>query len=436
MKKVFALTVCLSLLASVQAQNVKILSCTDEFPTEFEPQLMALGLSANGRYVCGGCSWGAGVFVADLQSDEVKWTVIDDDEGGELRHVDYNGVAVGLEYTFSFGSGELSVNKIPSGYSNVLYEDLTNDGSLIVGSLGGPNGTLAAYCDKGGEWKLLPIPADDELMGLAPRFEGVSAAKRISGDGSVILGFLGSFFMPILWYRNDAGEYEPDFFLGRYLCLTNADKNDDSKPLVGVSGQFLNISNNGRYIAIIGLIGEEGMEQTIPVVYDTMTKEAKFYTERQEIDFAESGLYPLGISDDGTFIGCVGQPYFGSIGSFIMKPGQTEAELFNDAFPQYYELLGESDFLGFSVPTGISADGKKIIGYTYYSDDYNDESTPALYVSYVISTDTDNAVDEISPAASGVRSIYSIDGRALRSMTKGLNILRNSDGSVSKILKK
>ncbi|MDE7350135.1 MAG: hypothetical protein K2N25_03640 [Muribaculaceae bacterium] len=436
MKKVFTFAVSLSLFASVYAQDVKILSCTGQFPTEYEPQFQALGLSGNGRYVCGAGEGGAVVFVADLQSDEFKWSLIEDEEGGELRHVDDNGVAVGLEYTYSFGSGELSFNQIPAGYRNVLYEDLTNDGSLIVGSLGGPDGSLAAYNDNGTGWKLLPIPSDDELMGLAPRFGGVSSAKRISGDGGVILGFLGSFFMPFLWYRNDAGEYVPDFFLARYLKLTEADMNDDSKPLVGVSAHYLNISNNGRYIAILGMIGDEGQEQYIPVVYDTVTKEAKFYTEKQEIDMAESGLYPSGISDDGTFIGCVGVPFFGSIGSFIMKPGQTQAELFNDVFPQYYELLGESDYLGFSVPTAISADGKKIVGYTFYSEDYNDKSTPALYISYVISLDADNAVEEISPADPGLRSIYSIDGRNLSHLQKGLNIVRNADGSVSKILKK
>lgn len=436
MKKFLVLTASLSLLASVQAQQLKVLSCTDQFPSIYEPQLQALGISGNGKYVCGACTRGAAVFIADLDSDEVKWTAIEDDQGGELRHVDNNGRAVGLEYSYTFGNGELSLNPIPDGYSGVLYEDLTNDGNIIVGSLVDATGSHAAYGIRGGDWKLLPIPADDELFGLANQINGISAAKLVSRDGSVIYGQLGSFFVPMLWYRNEVGEYEPDFFLGKYLKLSEADLEDDSKPLFGLSAHYLSISNNGRYVTFVGMIEDEEGERMVPVIYDTQSKEIKLYTEKQEIDLGSLGLYPTGISDDGTFIGCVGMPYFASIGSFIMRAGQTEAELFIDAFPEYYELLGESDYLGFSVPSGISCDGKKIIGYTYYSDDYNDTSTPAYYISYVIYDGSDNAVDEISQATSDKSSVYSLDGRCLRELTKGINIVRNSDGSVSKVLKK
>ncbi|MDE5840256.1 MAG: hypothetical protein K2H49_04985, partial [Muribaculaceae bacterium] len=359
---------------------------------------------------------------------------IENDEGGELRNIDNNGVAIGLEYTYVFDTGELILNEIPDEdvYRSVLYEDLTNDGKLIVGSLNSTE-THAAYL-KDGVWKLLPIPADDELFGLAPKFMNTSAAKLVSGDGSVIFGFLGSFFMPMLWYRNDAGEYEPDFFVSRFLKLLNKDLNDDSKPLYGLSAHYLSMSNNGKYVAFLGAIYDENENaQYVPVVYDTEEKVAHLYTEKQEFDFSESGLYPTGIANDGTFIGCVGQPYFGSTGSFIMRPGETQAELFIDAFPEYNDLLGMSDNLGFSVPTAISADGKKIVGYTYYTDngDYNDQTTPAYYITYVITDGKDNAVDQVSSAADS-ESIYSIDGTAKSALTKGINIIRHADGTVTK----
>lgn len=420
--------------AAMSAQQLKVLSCSEGFPQIGEPPLQSLGISPNGEYVCGSIAMGAGIFVADLKTDEVKWELIDDDEGGELRHVDNNGLAIGLGHSYVFDTGTLIVNEVPEGYRSVLYEDLTNDGNLIVGSLNSTE-THAAYLKAGEEWKMLPIPPDDELMGYANKLANTSAAKLVSGDGNVIFGFLGSFILPILWYRNDAGDYDYDFFISRLLKT----EIDDDRLLIGLSSHYLKMSNNGRYVSFLGAIYDEaGREFFVPVIYDTVAKEAKIYTDKQEIDEAGLGLYPTSVCDDGTFIGSIGQPYFGSVGSFIMYAGQTQAELFIDAFPEFGELLGESDFLGFNMPTGMSADGSKISGYTFYADDYNDMETPAYYISYVISTGKENAVGEISSSlpASSSDAVYSVDGRMLRGMTKGLNIVRHSDGSVSKILRK
>ncbi|MDE7408430.1 MAG: hypothetical protein K2N09_00245 [Muribaculaceae bacterium] len=439
MKKTLILSLCASLFASVQAEELKILSTTGEFPTIEEPQFQGLGLSADGKYVCGSILMGAGIFTADLSTDRIQWMAFDDEEGGELRHVDNNGVAVGLEYTYLFDNGELLVNEIPDGYSSVIYEDLTNDGSIIVGSVTDPavGGTVAVYFDRDKKYNLLPIPPEEELHGLAKRIGGISSAKFISGDGKVILGFLGSFFIPIIWRMNDAGEYEYDFFVSDILMMPDEDQAASNKILYGLSAQYMNMSNNGRYICMLGMIYNENMEERlVSVVYDTITRDVKVYSEVQEIDFSESGLYPISISDNGTFIGCVGMPYFGSTGSFIMKAGETQAELFVDAFPEYYELLGESDNLGMSVPTSISADGSKILGYSFYAENYYDEETPAIYLTYVINVGEEGAVNEIPSSAVSSEAIYSIDGRRLSSVQKGLNIVRNLDGSVSKILKK
>ncbi|MDE6785446.1 MAG: hypothetical protein K2J46_00185, partial [Muribaculaceae bacterium] len=140
-------------------------------------------------------------------------------------------------------------------------------------------------------------------------------------------------------------------------------------------------------------------------------------------------------SDDGTFVGTVGQPNFESIGSFIMKAGQTQAETFVDAFPKFDDRYGPSDYYGFNVPTGISADGRYILCYTYYSDDYDDLDVPAYMESYIIDRGEDAAVGQVS-VDNNATAIYSIDGRSLRKMAKGINIIRNSDGSVRKVMVK
>ena len=87
------------------------------------------------------------------------------------------------------------------------------------------------------------------------------------------------------------------------------------------------------------------------------------------------------------------------------------------------------------MPTSISADGRYILGYLYYSEDYDDLDIPAYWETYIIDRGEDAAVDQVS-VGHDANAVYSIDGRNLREMNKGINIIRNSDGSVRKVLKK
>ena len=59
---------------------------------------------------------------------------------------------------------------------------------------------------------------------------------------------------------------------------------------------------------------------------------------------------------------------------------------------------------------------------------------PAYFLTYVISLDG-SGVDQMGSCVQSMpEAVYSIDGRKLGRIAKGLNIVRNSDGSVSKIL--
>lgn len=178
-----------------------------------------------------------------------------------------------------------------------------------------------------------------------------------------------------------------------------------------------------------------GVNSNVPVIYDTENKSLKIYKEPQNIDIFGSGLYPQAICDDGTFVGSIGKPYFASSGSFIMKAGQTQAETFNNAFPSYAEKFGEADELGFNMPIGISADGKYILGYIFYCEDYYNAASDAYYLTYVISTESSSVDSMKDVEVSGDEMIYSIDGRKLSRISKGLNIVRGSDGKFQKIMK-
>ncbi|MDE5996624.1 MAG: hypothetical protein K2G77_00265, partial [Muribaculaceae bacterium] len=302
--------------------------------------------------------------------------------------------------------------------------------------------TMAAYSIDNEAWIHLPMPSDAELGDLKQFISNMSGAKFISGDGKVILGHLGSFTYPIVWTRNEGGEYISDFFPVRYVKTAEEDRYDDSKPLYSISGMYTCMSHSGKYVATIGLIANDDNTDTrvVPVVYNTEDKTIKIYGDKQNVDEMNLGLFPRAIADDGTFVGTISEPSnpAGNFGAFIMKAGEEQAELYIEAFPAFNELLGESDYLGQNTPTGISADGKYILGYTFYSDDFDAASdAPAYYLTYVIDTGSESEVDEISAGKVDFKeAVFSIDGRRMRYITKGLNIVRNADGSVSKILKK
>ncbi|MDE6696493.1 MAG: hypothetical protein K2K25_06405 [Muribaculaceae bacterium] len=442
MKKFFTLSVAFAVCASLSAETVKIFRISEGgIPGLTEPELYGTGISPNGNYFCGVLPDGVGVFIGDTRSGDIKFQVFDSEDGGELRAVDNNGLGIGFEtqgITYSFASDKISMIETPDTVKTFIGEDLTPDGSFWVGSFSQASFSTMAVCKKAdGDWNILPMPTKEDLGGYAGKVRMESAAKEVSDDGKYILGNIGGFGAPILWVRNDKGEYEVDFFPSRYVKLEEKDIADDSKPFYAISGMYgYCLSDNGKYVAFLALMKDaDDLDINVAAVYDTQTKEVKIYNDYQEIDELGLGLYPQAIANDGTFIGCVGKPIFGSSGAFIMKAGSSVAESFNNAFPEFYEKLGETDMLGYNVPTGISADGSKILGYTFYADDFYSAEGDAYYETYMIDRSEELAVGEIPSSSVAPESIYSIDGRRLQSLSKGINIVRNADGTTSKILK-
>ncbi|MDE7345536.1 MAG: hypothetical protein K2N48_02210 [Muribaculaceae bacterium] len=443
MKKIFTLALSLAVGTSLFADSLQIFKCSEDgIPGMTEPQLMGFSISANGRYICGAIEQGGGVFIADCETGEVKWKMADE-AGGELRSVDNAGSSIGFldddGVVVSFETLGVDILQRPEGVRGILGESLSNDGRVKVGSFTEQSfNTVAAFSSDGSDWSALPSPTDAELGNLKDHINKMSTAKVVSGDGKVILGHLGSFTFPIIWKINDAGEYLPDFFPARYVKASDEDIADDSKELYGLPAFYTAMSNNGKYVGGVGTIKEEsGAFRIVPVIYNTEDKSIKLYKEYQDIDYQGLGLYPRAIADDGTFIGTIGEPFTNSIGSFIMRAGEETAELFVDAFPAYAEMLGPSDIEGgMNVPTGISADGSSIVGYTYYSEnlDIYDDS-PAYYLTYVIHTGLAGVDGVSSDMKSTPEAVYSIDGRSMKEMTKGINIVRKADGTVSKLLK-
>lgn len=437
MKKFFTLTLGLAVCASLNAESIKVLTLGTGSP-ELEPAFMGLSISPNGKYACGSLDNGNGYFITDLENDVYMYAPTDDPEGAELRHVDNNGLAIGYNgpgITYNM-EGVETVIPVPDGdYRYVLGEDLSDDGSVKVGSLVGKSyDTYAAYSKDNGEWTLLPMPSD-ELLGKYA--DTGSAAKYVSGDGSIILGYIGSFGPAILWKLNDAGEYEIVPLFDKYVILSEDEEANEGKELYGMFA--MGLSNNGTYAVFRGMILVDNVPQFVPVTYNTVTDELTIYAQHQEIDAFDLGLTPCAIDDNGTIIGVVGEPLQRSSGCFILEKDATQAVSFLDAFPEFTEKFGFADSIGYIVPTGMSADGNEIIGYGFYSEDFEDEESPAYFVTFVITKeDKDNSVIGISEENAGnvqTPVIYNLQGQRINNLNNGVNIVRMPDGKVNKVIK-
>ena len=434
MKKTFTSVIVLAFSLSLSAEEVKLVTLGLGVPGIDEPQLTGLGISPDGKYICGAVEYGEGGFVTDLVNGVTNFEMTDD---SAFDHVNNKGVAIGylgdMGVTYSW-NGEFSELAVPDGnYKYVLGEDLTDDGSVLVGSLVGNNYvTYAAYSENGGEWKKLP----EAPVEVIDAYGDSSSAKCISGDGKYIIGHAGSFGPIILWTRGDDGSYEVDA-LYTHFCASNEAELEE-KPLVKLEPQA--ISNNGKYILCSAsryTSGDDGMfSQVFPAVYNTETCELKLYDEPQAIDEVGFGLSGSAIADDGTFIGIIGtMALYNCAGTFIMKAGETQAQSLMEAYPEYAAKFEFADMTGMSVPTGISADGRYILGYAFYAEDYYDDESPAYFVTYIIDNGGAGSAVETLGVSSSSEMIYSLDGSRLSELKRGINIIRMSDGSVRKVIK-
>ena len=87
----------------------------------------------------------------------------------------------------------------------------------------------------------------------------------------------------------------------------------------------------------------------------------------------------------------------------------------------------------------ISADGNRIIGNGWYSPDEDPYADDAnfYFMTYVIDRGETSGIQTAEADLNDdiPTDYYTIDGRHLDTLVKGLNIIRMSDGSVRKVIR-
>lgn len=435
MKKFHIMALALAICFTANADTtLKMLSFgSDRGPGIGEPGMIGLGISPDGRYVCGTLENAVGIFIGDLESDKMIYQISDGNDGGQLMNINNEGTAIGFNgdpgVTFNIDETE-TILRVPDGFKYVVGQDISADGSIEVGLLVGQGYQIfTAYSKDGGVWEKLPMPDLD----LGDYNTKQSGARYVSEDGKIILGYIGALGPATLWRLNDNGEYVADPFFDEYAMRTKEDKDH---PYVTFEAEGM--SPDGHYVTIKVCTYKDGVPGlNMPAVYDTQARTLKVYDEVQEIDSYEIGLTPTAIANDGTFIGMLGTAAMNG-GAFIMKAGETQAEMYVDAFPEYAEIFEFLDMCGYHMPADISADGNRIIGNGWYSPSEDPYADDALFyfMTYVIDRGVPGSVQSIGNELEDAvpTEYYTIDGLRIDAPVKGLNIIRMSDGSIRKMI--
>lgn len=379
--------------------------------------LMGLQISGNGQYVCG-ASFEQQSFLTDVKSG--KFVFVDAVDGTELRGVSDGGVASGFIDDNPF-TVDINGTQKTIGDQAGIAEAITPDGKWIVGSSDWDEqySTHACIWTADGEKRSLPEPT---AKWLGFQHYG-TAAKYINEDASVICGWMidnYASYPVIVWRQNEDGSYsadpisrnlfEPEFGDNPYLAI-----------------MATGISRNGKYIALT--VNPNNSSKTFPARYNVETDEIEL---ADEASIPEYGMYMSGgIAEDGTLVGYIDEGY-SSRQAFIWKAGEKEPVKLSEAYPAATKFT-EYDASMFHVASNITPDGKNILGFGINAD--GNMETYVFNVDEYASTGINNATTGNAGGSKPSKTAqYSIDGKKLPSMAKGINILRMSDGKSRKVM--
>lgn len=418
-----------------------------ELPDADHNGLMITVMSPNGKYVAGSNSSTYGGFIFNLENDQMVNFDVNaaEDENVDvdlqIKAIANSGLAVGWNgpaSTFDFSTQKCTTYGATDQY---LFNGISPSGGYIVGARydgDQPEGTPCVF--QNGSPLDLPLPSNSFLG-----YESAGAAALSVADNGTVSGY----FVDDMATRpattwallNDGATFFPYPISRPYFAPTA----ESTKPYAMFSCDQTTMSPNGKWLVINyeKYVGDGSIIGTAR--YNLQTDEVEFFSPNEEDErFAEVGteVYGFSIADDGTVVGFYGGAYGPRIG-FLWKAGETDIQRLATAFPGATRLA-DYDEGYFNTPSAISADGRYIAGFAYISPEDQDEDE--YYVSWVLDTQDPDAAGSATAVApivvkdkdkvAKIKALYSLDGARRNSLSKGINILRMSDGkSLKKLVK-
>lgn len=418
-----------------------------ELPDADHNGLMITVMSPNGKYVAGSNSSTYRGFIFNLENDQMVNFDVNaaEDENVDvdlqIKAIANSGLAVGWNgpaSTFDFSTQKCTTYGATDQY---LFNGISPSGGYIVGARydgDQPEGTPCVF--QNGSPLDLPLPSNSFLG-----YESAGAAALSVADNGTVSGY----FVDDMATRpattwallNDGATFFPYPISRPYFAPTA----ESSKPYAMFSCDQTTMSPNGKWLIINyeKYVGDGSVIGTAR--YNLQTDEVEFFSPDEEDErFAEVGteVYGFSIADDGTVVGFYGGAYGPRVG-FLWKAGETDIQRLATAFPGATRLA-DYDEGYFNTPSAISADGRYIAGFAYISPEDQDEDE--YYLSWVLDTQDPDAAGSATAVApivvkdkdkvAKIKALYSLDGARRNSLSKGINILRMSDGkSLKKLVK-
>lgn len=418
-----------------------------ELPDADHNGLMITVMSPDGKFVAGSNSSTYGGFIFNLENDKMVNFDVNpaEDENVDvdlqIKAIANSGLAVGWNgpaSTFDFSTQKCTTFGATDQY---LFNGISPSANYIVGARYDGDLTEGTPCVfQNGTPLDLPLPSNSFLG-----YESAGAAALSVADNGTVSGY----FVDDMATRpattwallNDGATFFPYPVSRPYFAPTA----ESSKPYAMFSCDQTTMSPNGKWLVINyeKYVGDGSVIGTAR--YNLQTDEVEFFTPNEEDErFAEVGaeVYGFGIADDGTVVGFYGGAYGPRVG-FLWKAGETDIQRLATAFPGATRLA-DYDEGYFNTPSAISADGRYIAGFAYISPEDQDEDE--YYLSWVLDTQDPDAAGSSTAVApivvkdkdkvAKIKALYSVDGSRRNSLSKGINILRMSDGkSLKKLVK-
>lgn len=405
-----------------------------ELPDADHNGLMITAMSPNAKYVAGSNASTFGAFIFDLENDKIvnfDVNLSDDPDADvdlQIKAIANNGLAVGWNgpaSTFDFSTQKCTTYGATDQY---LFNGISPSGGYIVGARydgAQTEGTPCIFHD--GTPRDLPFPSNSFLG-----YESAGAAALSVADNATISGY----FVDDMATRpattwallNDGSTFFPYPVSRPYFAATA----QSAKPYAMFSCDQTTMSPNGKWLIINyeKFLGDNGSLKST-ARYNLQTDEVEFFTPNDDDErFAEVGAEVYG----GAYGPRVG---------FIWKAGESDIQRLATAFPGATRLADyDEDY--FNTPCAISADGRYIAGFAYISPEDQDEDE--YYLSWVLDTQDPDAAGSATAVApivvkdkdkvAKIKALYSLDGARRNTLSKGINILRMSDGkSLKKLVK-